>query len=67
MKPKDIRELSVNEIRQRILEEEQELQNKRFQQAIAGLENPVGELRDRRRRIARLKSILHDKEATAEA
>lgn len=63
MKASEIRDLSVAEIQQRIAEEEQELQNKRFQQAVAGLENPVVDLRERRRRIARLKTILTQKEA----
>lgn len=61
MKAAEIRELSVQEIRQRILEEEKELQNRRFQHAVAGLENPVADLRLRRRRIARLKTILREK------
>ncbi len=63
MKAKEIRELSAQEVQQRILEEEQELQNKRFQNAVAGLENPVSDLRMRRRNIARLKTILKEKEA----
>jgi large subunit ribosomal protein L29 len=63
MKAKEIRDLAPLEISQRIGEEEQELQNKRFQHAVAGLEDPVGELRNRRRRIARLKSILKVKQA----
>lgn len=67
MKPKEIRDLAPQEIRQRIAEEEQELQNKTFQHAVAGLEKPVGELRQRRRRIARLKTILKIKDAEAAA
>ncbi len=63
MKASDIRELSADEIRQRIIEEEQELQHKRFQSAVAGLENPVGDIRTRRRRIARLKTLLNEKAA----
>lgn len=62
MKASDIRDLSAQEIQQRITEEEQELQNKRFQKAVAGLENPVVDIRERRRRIARLKTILRQKE-----
>jgi len=65
MKPKEVRDLSIEEVRQRIAEEEQELQNKRFQHAIAGLENPVSDLRLRRRQIARLKTILKQKEAVS--
>jgi large subunit ribosomal protein L29 len=65
MKASEIRDLSLDEIRERIREEEQELQNKRFQHAIAGLENPVSDLRNRRRRIARLRTILVQKEGQA--
>jgi len=61
MKASEIRDLSAEEIRQRIVEEEQELQNRRFQHAVAGLERPVSEIRGRRRRIARLKTILGQK------
>lgn len=62
MKASEIRDLSLVEIRQRIAEEEQDLQNKRFQHAVAGLEKPVSEIRDRRRHIARLKTILDEKQ-----
>lgn len=64
MKSTEIRELSEQEIEQRVSEEEQELGNLTFQQAIAGLENPLI-LRTRRREIARLKTILKEKLAAA--
>jgi large subunit ribosomal protein L29 len=62
MKASEIRDMSAQEIQQRIAEEQQELQNKRFQQAVAGLENPVSDIRERRRRIARLKTLLREKQ-----
>lgn len=62
MKPKEIRDLSVQEIEQRIKDDEHEMSNLAFQQAIAGLENPLV-LRFRRREIARLKTILKQKQA----
>lgn len=65
MKAKEIRDLSVKEIQQRIAEEQQEMQNKRFQHAVAGLEDAVSDIRLRRRRIARLKTILKQKETAA--
>jgi large subunit ribosomal protein L29 len=61
MKASEIRDMSAQEIQQRIAEEQQELQNRRFQQAVAGLENPVSDIRERRRRIARLKTLLREK------
>lgn len=60
MKTKDIRELEAAEIEQRIAEEQRDLGRLRFQQAIAGLENPIV-LRHKRREVARLKTILKQK------
>ena len=64
MKPQEIRDLSGEEIAQRIEEDERELSRLAFQQAIAGLENPLI-LRTLRREVARLKTILNQKEAEA--
>lgn len=60
MKPKDIRELSTQEIEQRIQEEQETLNTLRFQHAIAQLEDPTV-LRRTRREIARLRTILHER------
>lgn len=59
MKAKEIRELSVEEIEQRIREEEEEIEHLRFQHAVATLQNP-SLLRQKRRLIARLKTILQE-------
>lgn len=61
MKAKEIRELSVEEIKQRIAEEQETKRQLRFQHAIADIQNPM-QLRHSRRLIARLKSILQEKE-----
>lgn len=61
LKAKDIRELGLKEIRQRIDEEEEQLRQLHFQHAIAHIENPML-LRQKRRLIARLKSIRSEKE-----
>ncbi|QXD16723.1 50S ribosomal protein L29 [Rhodocaloribacter litoris] len=61
MKAKEIRELSAEEIRARIKEEEDQLNQLNFQHAIAELPNPML-LRQKRRLIARLKTILNEKE-----
>lgn len=66
MKPKDIRELSAQEIEQRIAEETQDLGKLRFQKAVAALENPIV-LRQKRRDIARMQTILRQKQAEAGA
>lgn len=62
MKAEDIRDFNIREITQRIKEEEEQLSQLRFQHAVAGqLENPLV-LRHKRRLIARLKTILREKQ-----
>ena len=61
MKPSEIRELSVAEIEQRVTETNEELFNLRFQNATGQLEN-YRRLRQLRRDIARLKTILREHE-----
>jgi large subunit ribosomal protein L29 len=66
MEAEQIRDLSVEEIETRIDEEEEELEELKFQHAIQGrLENPII-LRTKRRFIARLKTILNEKQQAAE-
>lgn len=62
LKPKEIRELGAEEIRSRIDEEEDQLRQLQFQHAIAHIENPML-LREKRRLVARLTTILKEKEA----
>jgi large subunit ribosomal protein L29 len=67
MEADQIRDLSVEEIKTRIDEEEEELEELQFQHAIRGrLENPII-LRTKRRFIARLKTILNEKQSADEA
>ncbi len=66
MEADQIRDLSVEEIKTRIEEEEEELEELQFQHAIRGrLENPII-LRTKRRLIARLKTVLNEKTTAAE-
>jgi len=66
MEADQIRDLSIEEIETRIEEEEDELEELKFQHAIQGrLENPII-LRTKRRFIARLKTILNEKQQAAE-
>ena len=62
MKAKEIRELNTEEIRQRIDEEGEQFRQLRFQHAIADLQNPIL-LREKRRLIARLETILKERVA----
>ena len=60
MKTTDIRNLKESEIQQRIAEEQRDLTDLRFRRAVAGLENPIV-LREKRRDIARMKTVLAQK------
>lgn len=65
MKAKEIRELSLTEIEQRIADEQEALQSLHFQHAIADIPNPI-QLRHSRRLVARLRTILSEKKAAGE-
>jgi large subunit ribosomal protein L29 len=60
MKPKEIRELSTEEIETRIEDETEQIEHLKFQHAIADLQNPMV-LRQKRRMIARLRTILNER------
>lgn len=62
MKAKEVRDLSAEEIEQRIHDEERDLDTLSFQHAIANLEDPLV-LRRKRREVARLKTILKQKQS----
>ena len=61
MKVSEIRELSTEEIKTKIVELKEELFNLRFQQATGTLEKP-SRLRDLRHTVARLKTVLKERE-----
>jgi large subunit ribosomal protein L29 len=61
MKANKVREMSVNELEQKLVELKGELFNLRFQMATGQLENPV-RVRDVKKSIARIKTILREKE-----
>lgn len=61
MKPTEIRELSLKEIIERIENEESFITKQRLNHAISPLDNPM-KIRDSRRNLARLKSILKEKQ-----
>ena len=65
MKAKEIRDLSTEEIQTQITEEKEQLSHLLFQHAIADLQNPMI-LRDKRRFIARLETILKERLASEE-
>lgn len=61
MKVKEIRELTTEEINAKIKECKEELFNLRFQQATGNLEKP-SRMRDLRHTVARLKTVLRERE-----
>lgn len=64
MKANKIREMSSNELEQKLLELKGELFNLRFQMATGQLENPM-KVKDVKKSIARVKTILREKELKA--
>jgi large subunit ribosomal protein L29 len=57
MKASEIRELSLDELRKRLADEEENLANLRFQHATSQLESPI-KIRTVRRDIARIKTVI---------
>ena len=63
MKPEQIREMGVEELKHREKELQEQLFRLRFQKAIGQLDNAL-KLRQTRRDIARVKTILREKQVT---
>lgn len=61
MKTSKIRELTDDELRQRVSDHKDELFNLRFQLATGQLDNPM-RIKDVKRNIARCKTILRQRE-----
>ena len=61
MKAIEIRKLSTEEINKKIAESKEELFNLRMKQATGSLENPT-RIRELRKTVARLKTILRERE-----
>ncbi|MBO8126516.1 MAG: 50S ribosomal protein L29 [Firmicutes bacterium] len=66
MKAKELRDLSNEELEQKLVELKEELFNLRFQMATGQLENPL-RMREVRRTIARVKTIMRERELKAQA
>jgi len=64
MKAVELRELSTEELRRRLTDEQESLSNLRFQLATSQLESPI-KVRTVRRDIARLLTMLRAKERAA--
>ncbi|NKB59187.1 MAG: 50S ribosomal protein L29 [Alphaproteobacteria bacterium] len=64
MKVEDLRQKSEDELNQQVLDLRKEAFNLRFQRASGQLEN-TARVRQVRRDIARIKTVLHQRRATA--
>ena len=62
MKPNEIREMSTDDLKSKIDELTRERFNLRFRSATESIENPM-RFRDLRRDIARMQTILREREA----
>ena len=65
MRPRDLRDLSNQDLVERLAETRQELFNLRFQSATGALEN-TARLRLAKREIARILTIRNEREASVE-
>jgi large subunit ribosomal protein L29 len=61
MKANKVRDMATNEMEQKLVELKGELFNLRFQMATGQLENPI-RVRDVKKSIARIKTILREKQ-----
>ncbi len=63
MKASEIRDMSIEEMRQNVLDLNEELFNLRFQHGAGQLENPQ-KLKQTKRDIARIRTIIRENELT---
>jgi len=61
VKAKAMREMSADDIRARLAELREEMFNLRFRNAMKQLDNPL-KIRETRREVARLNTVLREKE-----
>lgn len=66
MKAAELKDLSLDELRKRLADEEESLGNLRFQLATSQLESPI-RVHSVRRDIARLKTFINEKQRAAAA
>lgn len=64
MKASELRDLSMDELKKRLADEQENLANLRFQLSTSQLESPI-KVRSVRRDIARLLTMIRNKERSA--
>jgi len=61
MKNSELRTLTVEELKQRLMLEKEQIQKLRFAHAVSPIENPT-KIRETRKVIARILTVLNEKE-----
>jgi len=64
MKAKEVHELETGDLEHKLAEAKTELFNLRFQLATGQLDNPL-KIREAKRTIARIKTVMHERELAA--
>ena len=59
MKREELKELSIDELKSRLIDVQKELEELKFQKALQQLENPL-QLRYLRKEIAQIKTVLNE-------
>ena len=65
MKAEELRKLTDDELKEKVVELKKKLMNLRFQNAVGGLEKP-SEIRQTKKDIARILTILRERELQAQ-
>ena len=66
MKAKELKELTMDELKQKLTELKKDLFNLRLQHAINQLDNPL-KIADVKKDIARVNTVIHEKQFAAKA
>jgi len=66
MKAEELRKLTDDELKEKVIELKKKLMNLRFQNAVGGLEKP-SEIRETKKDIARILTILKERELQAQS
>jgi large subunit ribosomal protein L29 len=66
MKAREMKDLSLDELRKRLADEQESLSNLRFQLATSQLESPI-KVRTVRRDIAKIKTVIRQRERAGTA
>jgi len=60
MKNNDIKDLSVDELKEKLISEKEALRKMKFAHQVSAIENPI-RIKAARRQIARINTLLHQK------